>query len=280
MILRIYILLLFSFFVTHSCFGMHSAEKRLKYGRDWMYQPILINGVEVLKSSNASGGSQIIYDRYRAIQQVLNLYQKPFKVLDLGANNGFFGFKIAEDYEAMCVLVDGTERLTDICILNTDYNKVIHLKKMFNKNDIAMLSQREHFDVVLALLVLHHVDDWKAWAEALFKLADNVIIEFPNVDDPINQTEQTKQLARFLISLPSGVTIGSFPRGNSYDRMIWFCQNSNFQSPSKLGIDPSTFTLFNGSFPSKSYVDEVGKKIQRDYGNRKWLLQGIDYLLE
>ena len=81
------------------------AVERLKYGKDWSYQPIFFNGKEVLKSTNGSGGDQIIFDRYKAIKSILDKYEHPIKVLDIGANNGFFSLQILEDYEAVCVIV-------------------------------------------------------------------------------------------------------------------------------------------------------------------------------
>lgn len=251
----------------------HPAAKRLQYGRDWNYQPIIINGEEIISSINASGGSEIIQKRYEAIKHVLDQYDRPFTVLDLGANNGYFSLQIAKDFDAVCVLVDGTERLTDICTLNTNTNKLIHLQKNFTKQDIIELGSHEHFDVILALHVLHHVDDWRTWVNTLFVLGDNVIIETPSENDPINRFEHTKQLARYLTSLPNGVQIGSFPRGDTYDHMLWFCQNR--ADTKRLGILPSTFLLLNGGFPKKSYVEEINAK----HGADAWILQGVDYYL-
>ena len=263
-------LLIFFLSTAHA----HPAMKRLRYGPDWDYQPILINGEEVYTSRNASGGSTIIQERYAAIKQVLSQYDRPITVLDLGANNGYFSLKIAEDFDACCVLVDGTERLTDICTLNAERNRVIHLQKRFNKADIQELARREHFDVVLALHVLHHVDDWKAWVHTLFALGDNVIIETPSVDDTINRWEHTKQLARYLTSLPSGVEIGTFPRNGVYDHMLLFSQTG--VSTGRVGIVPSTFFRFSGAFPTRSYVQELDTR----HGKDRWVLQGIDYTLD
>lgn len=275
------LLCLFLTVISFSLFG--SVAKRLQYGNDWNYQTILVNGKEVQTSYNASGGSQIIYDRYEAIRGVLKQYNRPFTILDLGANNGFFSLKIAEEFDAVCVMVDGSERLTEICTLNTDRNKIIHFQKRLTQADIIKLAELEHFDVVLSLLVLHHVDNWRLWLDALFKMSDNLIIETPAINDPINKQENTKKLASYLTALPSGKQIGQFPRGQGInDHMLWFCQNQkSFDVPAKQwGISPATFFLFNGAYPTKSYVNEIDGKIKAQNKGKGWVLQGVDYYLK
>lgn len=259
------------FLVLSLCalYAGHPAAKRLMYDRDWCYQPIIVNDEVVTKKE----GLEYIQKRYEAVKQVLLKYKRPFKVLDIGANNGFFSLKIVKDFDAVCVLADGTERLTDICTLNTNTNRLIHLQKYFTINDIKELERREHFDVILALLVLHHVDNWMEWIKVLFKLGDNVIIEIPSENDPINQFENTKRLARYLTSLPNGIKIGAFHRGNNvYDHMLLFIHNSP-STKNRFGMLPSTFKELNGRFPSNRYVDEIN----RSKGTDKWILQGIDY---
>ncbi|MFZ0566167.1 MAG: methyltransferase domain-containing protein [Chlamydiales bacterium] len=251
-----------------SLFASQPVMKRLGYGRDWVYQPILINGEKVFQSRVGNAFEQ----RYETIKQILSRIDGPFTVLDLGANNGYFSLRIAHDFDAVCVLVDGTERLSDICTLNTDTNRLIHIQKYFKKNDIRELARREHFDVVLALHVLHHVDDWMTWVNTLFELGDEVIIETPSVNDPINQFPRTKQLAIYLTSLSNGVEIGRFPRKEDFDHMLWFSQRG--RSTGRVGILPSTFLhLSTGGYPKKSYVEELNRK----FGTDKWVLQGIDY---
>ncbi len=248
----------------------HPALKRLQYGRDWVYQSILINGEEVYQSTCASGGEKVIEERYEKIKQVLDQFKRPFTVLDLGANNGYFSLRILQDFDAVCVVVDETERLTDICTLNTDTNRLIHLRKQFSKDDIKELKKREHFDVVLALHVLHHVDDWKSWIDTLFQLGSEVIIETPSINDPINMHPNTKRLANHLTSLPMGKEIGRFPRKDDFDHMLWFSPNQ--KAAKRLGILPSTFLKLSGAYPKRSYVNELNKK----HGSDQWILQGID----
>src|SRR3990167_6262187 len=78
----------------------------LKQERDWTYQSILINDQCVLSSEKYEQH----YQRYIPIKELLKKYTRPIKVLDLGANNGFFGLLIAADFDATVVSVDMTER--------------------------------------------------------------------------------------------------------------------------------------------------------------------------
>lgn len=67
-----------------------SIAKRLKYSTWWNYQSIIVNGKVIYDTKQVSGGEQIIWERYEAMKQVLDQYKRPFTVLDIGANNGFF----------------------------------------------------------------------------------------------------------------------------------------------------------------------------------------------
>lgn len=226
----------------------------------WDYQTIIVNGEVVHHSSNWSGGSHVIFDRYAAVKKVLNYYKRPFKILDIGANNGFFGIKVAEDFDSVSVLVDRNNRLTSICEANTDFGTLIYLKKSLNLQSLKNLLKEEHFDCIFAFHVLHHQKEWKEWIDVLLQLGDNLIIETPSVNDLINKGERTKEIARYVTQLPGGVPIGSFSRGrrniNEYDHMIWFCQNpSGFDTPApRVGILVQTFLEFGGAFPNPEYV--------------------------
>jgi hypothetical protein len=59
------------------------------------------------------------------------------------------------------------------------------LKNFFHFEDILLLGREEHFDVILAFHILHHVE-WQKWLPVLFNMADDVIIETPSNNDYIN----------------------------------------------------------------------------------------------
>ncbi len=122
-------------------------------------------------------------ERYAPIRDFLGQYRRPFSVFDLGANMGYFSFRIAEDFDAVCVMADDKAELPELCRQNAAGRKTILLHRRMPANVLAGLAACEHFDVVLALNVLHHMADWRVAAEALVRLGDHLIVETPGRGD-------------------------------------------------------------------------------------------------
>lgn len=121
--------------------------------------------------------------RYEPIREALRAYRRPFSVFDFGANMGYFAFRIAEDFpQATVVAVDGHAELGEIARQNGLPNVVALIRRM-NAADLAQLARCEAFDVVLALNVLHHMQDWEAALEALRGLGSVLIAETPGPGD-------------------------------------------------------------------------------------------------
>jgi len=57
-----------------------------------IYQDVIVNQ-DLLIS-----GTQICEARYQMIRPILDTFQKPFKVLEIGAAQGFFSFSLLRDY--------------------------------------------------------------------------------------------------------------------------------------------------------------------------------------
>ena len=168
------------------------------------YQDIIINGEVVEK------GTRDCTQRYEIIKRVLNQYKRPITVLDIGASQGYFSFRIASEYPSVCTMIEGNfkfsdhvaEQLQNLCELNTDLDNIIYLQKHISIEDLEKLSECEHFDVVLMLSVLHHMgEDWKKATDLAFSLGDNLIIETPPSDDPIALSNKTViPLEKYLYS--------------------------------------------------------------------------------
>ncbi len=239
------------FLLLSSLLCAENPAERFLYDKDWSYQPIIVNGEIVYHSNNASGGDWIIFKRYAAIKNVLDGLQGPLKILDIGANSGFFSLKIAEEYpHNNCIMIDGTSRLTDICIANTKRNNITYLKKYLSIHDLQYLAQKERFDVVLCLLVLHHVDNWSLWLTELKKMSRYIIIEMPPVDDVVNTAPNTRALTNYILANEDYEELGRFPRGpgGPKDHLILIKGNSD-ESLNNTDIDPSTYFFLNGQFP-------------------------------
>jgi SAM-dependent methyltransferase len=274
--MRKYLLVLFALIFTNIAFA-NPLVQNLKTEGFADYQPIFVNDQVMW---NPYGNRVESFEiRYEPIKEFCKQYSRKFSVLDIGACNGCFSLQLMHDFDCSAVMIDSGARLKDICTLNTNKDKLIYLQKTFTAGDIEHLANNEHFDVVIALFVLHHVDDYNRWINALTRLADNVILDIPNLDDPINTWEKTRSMARDLLSRPNWVQIGSTPRGNSNSIMLWHCSDrSSFTSYKKnLGIKPSTFFRLGGVYPHKSYVDDLNRIIPK---NVKWRLLGKEYEIE
>lgn len=235
--------------VTCSLFGW--TKEDFSHGKDWAYQDLWINEKILFKGCGPDCSS-----RYDAIKPILDQFDRPFSVLEIGANNGYFSLRIANDYDATCVMIDGTDRLKQICEANSSLNRIIYLQKMVTPKDLLKIAKKEHFDVILCFHVLHHVD-WKPFFSSLLTLGDHVIIETPPIDDGfVSEKPQIPEIAEYLLSLPSGVPIGSFQRQNPEikDHMILFSNPKKSNSWKKTafmpGISLKTFYKFGGAYPN------------------------------
>ncbi|MFC1842081.1 class I SAM-dependent methyltransferase [Candidatus Dependentiae bacterium] len=174
----------YSFFILLcllSAFKISSAPKK-------PYQDIIINNVVIEKGYGPDCES-----RYNAIKNALLDFKKPITVLDIGAAEGYMSFRIAHDLESQCLMIGDPhgcgKALPRLCKLNTSLNNISYLLKRMSAQDLEKLNKKRHFDVVIALNILHHFpqNKWKKAAKAILKLGDYVIIETPPAED----TKQT-----------------------------------------------------------------------------------------
>lgn len=125
-----------------------------------MYQPEWKNGREVGIGRRDAAG------RYKAIADYLG-DMRGFHALDLGAFNGYFCARLAEQFGAHCVAVDDFAGLTESP----------GVKAIRRRLTMAELVDLGPFDVVLCLSFLHHAPDWRAYLDALTTMAPLVFIE-------------------------------------------------------------------------------------------------------
>jgi len=122
-------------------------------------------------------------ERLELLRPLLERYRRRFTVLDLGSNDGSIAGWIAREFDAVvtCVERNYPNQVTE----NPEGLPVMVLKKEFSGDDLALLAECEHFDVVLALNFLHHfsVGDWKQVARSTLKLGDHIFIQLPKPED-------------------------------------------------------------------------------------------------
>jgi cobalamin biosynthesis Co2+ chelatase CbiK len=156
------------------------------------YQDVLVRNEVV------GVGTNICADRYEMIKHIFGLYQRPFKVLEIGAAQGYFSFRIANDYPlAHCIMIEEDNdyyayhgrMLLDLCRLNNHLGNISLLRKKISMQDLEYLSSAEHFDVVMVFLVIHQLDDdlhnQMKILELLLKMGDHVIIELADDAAPL-----------------------------------------------------------------------------------------------
>jgi len=139
------------------------------------YQDIWVKGIVT------TPGKRECASRYFAIKKVLKQYKRPFTVLDIGANLGYFSFRIAEDFpKSTCVLIENkyNKQLTQLAQDNGS-NNVIILNYTATADKLIELSETDHFDVVLCLNIIHHLDNVKKSIAAIEKLGETIIVETP-----------------------------------------------------------------------------------------------------
>lgn len=269
------------------------------------YQDIIINNAIL------THGSQECASRYAAIVPLLQKYQRPITILDVGASQGYFSFRIASEFDATCVMVEGNyaqangehtaDELERLCHQNNHLKNIILLKKHITADELQILSECEHFDVVLALNVVHHFGpQWKKALNALLNMGDHIIIETPPADDhtaagnafikDILQYLQTKNgtlLGRF--PRPTNKTLNDYmfhfmPMRNYLQRIHWnnglpenrwsdysiqssfvtktlYKRHENVTVPWHKGINLLTFTMLNGVYPSKQNICDMLSKL-------------------
>ncbi len=231
--MRIYLLLLG--LMQYNVLLCYRTVINLPTARQEQYQDIIVNNVVMSKGIRACDS------RYRALQHhVLNLYKRPITVLDIGAAQGYFSFRIAHDYPATCVMIEGNynerfhtaDQLLELCKLNTHLHSIIFLRKKITPAELEVLGKCEHFDIVLAFNIIHHFGhEWQRAAQAILNLGDNIIIETPSAQDAIAlNNSYVAPLEKFLLA-QNGVTIAQTSRHTdptAKAKMLWFKQNRNY----------------------------------------------------
>ena len=184
--------------------------KSLSKERYFPYQDIVVNGQTLWNGLGTDCPS-----RYEAMNTMFKeQYNRPFTLLDIGASNGYFSLRAAKDFNAQATMVDMSDRLGNICELNTDVNKnLIYMKKQLSAQDLKSLREKGvHFDVAMMLHVLHHVPAWKEFKNELMAIADTVVIETPPANDlRLDKKTTIPAIEKHLLKL-NGKVIAETPR--------------------------------------------------------------------
>lgn len=177
-----------------------------------LYQDQWVNDKVLIKGKRDCEG------RYEALKKVFDKYERPFTILDIGANFGYYSIRAATDYNAISIMVENKdnecERLIELAEKNNCRDNLIVLKDTMSLEKLDELSKCEHFDIVLALNVIHHFNDGvKEICDAFKKLGDYLIIETPPPDDEGACGQKNLQIVYDYFN--DGEFLGEFKRHTS-----------------------------------------------------------------
>lgn len=125
--------------------------------------------------------------RYEIIQSFCKktFDSRPFSVCDIGANMCYFGLRLTEDFPKCSVVAFEFDnfKLRVAHIQKNNAHRLLLLNRKLDLEALNVLNACSHFDIILALSVLHHIgDEFDAWLLALRRLGTNIIAEFATDD--------------------------------------------------------------------------------------------------
>lgn len=264
-----------------------------KYSYLEQYQDVLIGDTVVSKGVGSSE------ERFQSVSMVASTWNRPITILDIGANLGFFTIKLAKNFDCTVVALEGVygDWLQEILEAN-NLGNVVLLKKVFTLEDLKLLSEVEHFDLVLALSVVHHFDnDYDEIIDTIKLLGDIVLVELANEVSACGQNVVKNSYvpsgAKFLSNNNSHIGDGMRPMfllegyrktllksyiGTPMDD-IDLLIDSNFLSKKAIksglkydwhkGINLKTWLHMGGSYPSRSFLKDlvVDSKPSENHGD-------------
>ena len=135
-----------------------------------------------IKGQTISSGYRESEDRYKEIFKFCKKFNRPISVLDLGAAEGYFTFRLSEDFSGVFIAVesDSQRNLLDSCKKNNNRN-ILLLEKQMNLKNLKNLKEVQHFDIVLALNIVHHFDEpFQDVIDTLVSMSSFCFFEHPN----------------------------------------------------------------------------------------------------
>ena len=240
-----------------------------------------------IKGKIISSGYRNSEKRYNEIFKFCKKFNRPISVLDLGAAEGYFTFRLSEDFSGVFIAVESNpeRKLLESCIKNNDH-KVLLLDKQMNLKNLKNLKEVQHFDIVLALNIIHHFDEpFQDVLDTLVSLSSFCFMEHPN----LLENESTKNyhrlkteklnLEKFKPKLLKKIQSGlGNPVNQKLERDMWLLENTQSKTIDRGWRGTSKYhEQFgpNTEINIKSNFDEISV----DYGlreeKRNWI-HGID----
>ena len=245
------------------------------------YNDVRINGETV------SSGYRNSEKRYDKIFQFCKKFNRPISVLDLGAAEGYFTFRLSEDFSGVFVAVENNpqRKLLELCIKNNNHN-ILLLDKQMNLKHLKHLKEVQHFDIVLALNIIHHFEEpFQDILETLVSMSSFCFMEHPNsLED--NSTKNSHRLKREKLKLekfkPKLLNKNQSGLGNSsnqkLERDMWLLENTKSKTIDRGWRGSSKYNEQfgpNTEINIKSNFDEINVDYSLREEKRNWI-HGID----
>ena len=240
-----------------------------------------------IKGQTISSGYRESEDRYKEIFKFCKKFNRPISVLDLGAAEGYFTFRLSEDFSGVFIAVesDSQRNLLDSCKKNKNRN-ILLLEKQMNLKNLKNLKEVQHFDIVLALNIVHHFDEpFQDVIDTLVSMSSFCFFEHPNILEN-SATKNSHRLKNEKLNLekfePQLLNTNESGLGDSTNkklqRNMWLLKNTK----SKTIDRPWRGTQkYNDEFGPDTQIDIKSNfdEIVIDYSlrdeSRPWI-QGID----
>jgi len=240
-----------------------------------------------IQGQTISLGYRESVERYQEIFEFCKKFNRPISVLDLGAAEGYFTFRLSEDFSGVFVAVEGDSKrnLLDSCKKNNNQN-ILLLEKQMNLKHLQNLKEVQHFDIVLALNVVHHFDEpFQDVLELLVSMSSFCFFEHPNslentaTKNSSRVKSEKLELEKFLPQLLNKSKSGLGDAVNKkLERNMWLLKNTQSKTIDRAWRGTEKY---DEEFGSDSHIDIKSNfdEILIDYGSRNekrnWI-QGID----
>lgn len=214
-------------------------------------------------------------ERYEVIERYVETMPGPIKVLDIGANMGYFSFRLAERFYGNFVMVENSpstvNRLIQLCLMNAN-PQISFLACRVNLAKLEKLLIEEQFDLIIALSVIHHFEEpFNDIVKVMASHSKHVILEHASPEEkncPHANRVKTEPLdlspyaPQKLISTPATGYQTVF-------RDVWALQgtaSSLRQAPE--GLSFQTYKEYSGLYPHPSHIDQQVKKNKKREARR------------
>jgi hypothetical protein len=194
---------------------------------------------------------------------------------------------LAEDFSGVFIAVESNpeRKLLELCVKNNN-RKVLLLDKQMNLKNLKNLKEVQHFDIVLALNIIHHFDEpFQDVLDTLVSMSSFCFMEHPNSLEN-ESTKNSQRLEKEKLKLDSFEPIllnkNESGLGNLFnqklERNLWLLKNTQSKTIDRGWRGASKYDEQFGPGNHISIKSDFDK-IDVDYGlrdeKRTWI-QGID----